>query len=204
MIAKLIVHDSNRERARRRMLRALEEFVIEGPATLLGFHRALLEHPCFAAGETCHGIVESPELAARAAELTATSPAATAPWNGRVPALTTPRVVGVEVDGRAYEVTLRVPEPAWAELGRRRRDRAARGGVGGFGDIVSPMQGTVLAVEVVDGDSVEAGQVICIVEAMKMENEIAAPRAGVVGALAVEVGQAVTIGQRLCTVGPDE
>ena len=63
MIAKLVVHDVDREHARRRMLRALEEFVIEGPATLLGFHRALLETPCFVDGETCGGVVESEELA---------------------------------------------------------------------------------------------------------------------------------------------
>ena len=63
MIAKLIVHDVDREHARRRMLRALEEFVIDGPATLLGFHRALLETPCFVDGGTCRGIVESEELA---------------------------------------------------------------------------------------------------------------------------------------------
>src|SRR5207248_6391138 len=67
MIAKLVVWDRTREEARRRMLRALEEYVIEGPTTLLGFHRALLSHPCFVAGETCHGVVESEELAARAA-----------------------------------------------------------------------------------------------------------------------------------------
>ncbi len=63
MIAKLIVHDVDRERAIARMLRALAEFRIEGTATLLGFHRALLEHPCFVAGETCAGVVESKELA---------------------------------------------------------------------------------------------------------------------------------------------
>ena len=68
MVAKLIVHGTDREHARRRMLRALEEFWIEGPTTLVGFHRALLAHPCFVAGETCHGIVESEELAAHAAE----------------------------------------------------------------------------------------------------------------------------------------
>ena len=70
MIAKLVVHDTDRETARRRMLRALEEFVIEGSPTLLGFHRALLEHPAFVAGETCHGVAESDELAQRAQELT--------------------------------------------------------------------------------------------------------------------------------------
>ena len=65
MIAKLIVWDADRERARRRMLRALDEFEIGGVKTLVGFHRALLEHPCFVAGETCHGVVESEELARR-------------------------------------------------------------------------------------------------------------------------------------------
>ena len=65
MIAKLIVHGVDREHARMRMLRALDEFEIGGPPTLLGFHRALLSHPCFIAGETCHGVVESEELALR-------------------------------------------------------------------------------------------------------------------------------------------
>ncbi|MGZ8650476.1 MAG: acetyl-CoA carboxylase biotin carboxylase subunit, partial [Solirubrobacteraceae bacterium] len=66
MIAKLIVHDTDREHARRRMLRALAEFHVEGVPTLLGFHRALLEHPCFIEGGTCHGVVESELLAKRA------------------------------------------------------------------------------------------------------------------------------------------
>ncbi len=69
MIAKLIVHDVDRDRARRRMLRALREIVVAGPPTLIGFHLALLEHPSFVAGDTCHGLVESEELAQRAAEL---------------------------------------------------------------------------------------------------------------------------------------
>ena len=69
MIAKLVVHDVDREQARRRMLRALDEFVIEGVKTLIGFHKALLTHPCFVEGETCHGLVESELMAARAAEL---------------------------------------------------------------------------------------------------------------------------------------
>src|SRR5438876_1001307 len=69
MVAKLIVHDTDRERARRRMLRALGEFEVGGVKSLVGFHRALLEHPCFVAAETCHGVVESKELAERAEQL---------------------------------------------------------------------------------------------------------------------------------------
>ena len=102
---------------------------------------------------------------------------------------TVPRLVGVEVDGRAYDVRLHVTEAPWADLARRRRRAGAgRRGVAGDGAVVSPMQGTVLTVAVADGDAVEAGQLLCVVEAMKMENEIVAPRVGVVRDLAVSAG----------------
>jgi len=198
LVAKLIVQGVNREHARRRMLRALDEFEIGGITTLLGFHRALLEHPCFAEGATCHGIVESEELAERAEQLSHRTTTVPATSDG---VATRARISTVELDGRRYEVQTLVPEPAHAELARRRRDRAAAGGHGGARDaVVTPMQGTVLAVEVAEGDEVEAGQVICIVEAMKMENEIAAHRAGVVRELSVEPGQAVSSGQVICVV----
>jgi len=196
MIAKLIVHGVDREHARRRMLRALDEFEIGGPPTLLGFHRALLSHPCFIAGETCHGVVESEELAQRAEELTKT-PQAAAATDGRLQS----RATAVEVGGRRFEVTLLEPEPPWAELARRRRERAARGpGGAGSEAVVSPMQGTVLKVEVTEGEHVEAGRVLCVVEAMKMENEIAAHRSGSVSGLSVSPGDAVASGQVICLV----
>ena len=198
MIAKLIVHDVDREHARRRMLRALDEFVIEGPTTLIGFHKALLSHECFVRGETCHGLVESDELAAQAATLDASSYTLLPASPGR----TVDRVRTVEVDGRRFEVRFVDPEPPWAELARRRRERvrARRGGAGGRDAVVSPMQGTVLSVPVADGDKVEAGQVLCIVEAMKMENEVHAPRAGTVTDLSVAAGEAVTNGQVICLI----
>ncbi len=201
MIAKLIVRGSDREHARRRMLRALEDFEIAGPPTLLGFHRALLEHPCFVAGETCHGVVESEELAARAAELGEGDLVAQSHF---LPAAALrERVRSVEVDGRRYDVTLLEPEPPWAELTRRRQERARAGAAGGGDAVVSPMQGTVLKVEAADGDAVEAGQVVCVVEAMKMENEIVAHRAGMVSELSVTAGAAVTSGQVICRVLAD-
>jgi acetyl-CoA/propionyl-CoA/long-chain acyl-CoA carboxylase, biotin carboxylase, biotin carboxyl carrier protein len=193
MIAKLIVHGVDREHARRRMLRALDEFVIAGPKTLLGFHKALLEHDCFVRGETCHGLVESDELAARAAELEPTQAAATA--NGR----TAERLRTVEVDGRRFEVRVLAPEQPWLELARRRTERARSSGIGADA-IVSPMQGTVLSVAVADGDSVETGQVLCIVEAMKMENEVRAPHGGVVTDLSVAAGAPVAAGQVICVL----
>jgi acetyl-CoA/propionyl-CoA carboxylase, biotin carboxylase, biotin carboxyl carrier protein len=197
MVAKLIVHDVDREHTRRRMLRALGEFQIGGLPTLLGFHRALLEHPSFIAGETCDGIVESTELAVRAAEL---SPVMTGDMvqSGVLP--TRPRIVGVEVDGREVEVRFHVTESPWADLVRKRRERQGSSASGASGAVTSPMQGIVLKVDVAEGDVVEAGRLLCVVEAMKMENEIAAPRAGIVEGLAVAVGDAVTSGQLLCLI----
>jgi acetyl-CoA/propionyl-CoA carboxylase biotin carboxyl carrier protein len=197
LIAKLCVWDADRERARRRMLRALQEYVIEGVATLVGFHRALLEHPCFAQGATCHGVVASDELAPRARELSA--PLRTASTAG---ARSDERLVGVELDGRRYEVKLLRPEPPYAALARRRREREGGGAhhTAAKEAVVSPMQGTVLAVEVTEGDEVREGQVICVVEAMKMENEITAHRHGLVTGLSVAAGEAITTGQVICIV----
>jgi acetyl-CoA/propionyl-CoA carboxylase biotin carboxyl carrier protein len=202
MIAKLIVHDVDRERARHRMLRALDEFVIEGPATLLGFHKALLTTACFVAGETCDGVVESEELAKRAQELEARSRERTDVGlssdgsRGR----TRERLVAVELDGRRHEVRLHTAEPPWADLARRHKERS-KGLTGAeTGAVSSPMQGTVLAVNVADGDAIEAGGLICVVEAMKMENEIVSHRDGVVSGLTVSPGEQVTHGQLICVV----
>jgi acetyl-CoA/propionyl-CoA carboxylase biotin carboxyl carrier protein len=202
LIAKLVVHGVDREHARRRMLRALGEYEIGGVVTLLGFHRALVRHQCFAAGETCEGIVESRELAEEAKQLSHQSTTVVASPDGRL----RERVSTVELDGRRYEVKALVPEPPFAELARRRRERTAGGRRHGAAKdaVVTPMQGTVLAVEVADGDEVHAGQVICIVEAMKMENEITAHRDGIVSDLSVAPGQAVTTGQVICVVSQDE
>jgi acetyl-CoA/propionyl-CoA carboxylase biotin carboxyl carrier protein len=196
LIAKLCVWDADRERARRRMLRALEEFAVEGVTTLIGFHHALLSHPCFADGTTCRGVVE--EIAAGAPPpRTAGIPAA--------PGHTRARALDIELDSRRYEVKLLQPEPPHAELARRRRERTGAGAhhVAAREAVVSPMQGTVLAVEVADGDEVNEGQVICVIEAMKMENEITAHRRGQVTSLSVSPGEAVTTGQVICVVAQE-
>ena len=202
LISKLVVHGVDREHARRRMLRALDEYEIGGVTTLLGFHRALLEHPCFVAGQTCHGVVESKELAERAEQLSHQPTTLIASPDGRL----LERVSSVELDGRLYEVKALIPEPPFAELARRRRERTGRAAHRGAAKdaVVTPMQGTVLAVQVAEGDEVRAGQVVCIVEAMKMENEITAHRDGVVTELSVEPGQAVTTGQVVCVITQDK
>jgi acetyl-CoA/propionyl-CoA/long-chain acyl-CoA carboxylase, biotin carboxylase, biotin carboxyl carrier protein len=202
MVAKLVVHGVDREHARRRMLRALDEYEIGGVKTLLGFHRALLSHPCFAEGGTCHGIVESEQLAEAAEWLSHETTRLPAVSDGRL----RERVTVVELDGRRFDVIALVSAPQWAELAERRRARAGRSGgrAGGRDAVVSPMQGTVLSVEVANGDSVAAGQVICVVEAMKMENEVHALRAGVVRELSVAAGEPVRTGQVICVVAPDD
>jgi acetyl-CoA/propionyl-CoA carboxylase biotin carboxyl carrier protein len=195
LVAKLVVWDADRERARRRMLRALDEYVIEGVTTLVGFHRALLEHPCFVAGETCFGLVDTIAQGVEAGSAPARAPAARA----------REEVVGVELDGRRFEVTLLRPEPPHAALARRRRERTADGAghAAAREAVVSPMQGTVLAVEVADDDDVREGQVICVIEAMKMENEITAHRPGRVTGLSVAPGEQVATGQVICVVAQD-
>jgi acetyl-CoA/propionyl-CoA carboxylase biotin carboxyl carrier protein len=190
MIAKLLVWDGDREKARRRMLRALDELVVEGVPTLVPLHKAIFSHPCFIAGETCAGLVEG-ELAAGiapAAPASASAPAAEA------------RSFVTEVDGRRFDVTVIAP-PDDGIAGERRR-RAARlatraGAPGAGGTVSSPMQGTVLRVEVAPGEAVREGQVLLIVEAMKMENEIRALADGVVEDVAVAPGAAVRSGQVL-------
>jgi acetyl-CoA/propionyl-CoA carboxylase biotin carboxyl carrier protein len=203
LVAKLVVHDVDRESARRRMLRALEEFSIEGPTTLLGFHRALLSSPCFVEGGTCRGVTESEELAERARELgerSAPREAGVAASTDGRPGPTRERRVVVELDGRRHEVRVHTPEPPWTELALRHKER--RKGLAGeeSGAVVSPMQGTVLGVEVTDGQPVEAGGLICVIEAMKMENEIVAHRDGIVSELTVATGQQVAHGQLICVV----
>ena len=197
LIAKLVVHGEGREHARRRMLRALDEFVIDGPATLLGFHKALLEHPCFVEGGACHRIVESEQIAERAEQLSHRTTKVAVTPDGAI----RPRTREVEVDGRRFTVTLLGPEPPWVGLARDRKQRSV-GNIAGAGRdaVTSPMQGTVLSVNVADGDEVQAGQLVCVVEAMKMENEIHAQRAGTIAQLSVVPGEPVTTGQVICVV----
>ena len=200
LIAKLCVHGVDREHARRRMLRALGEYRIDGVTTLLGFHRALLRHPCFVQDGACHAVVESEELAEQASKLSHET--TTLPVASDAPGSLRERRVQAELDGRRYDLKLLLPEPPYAELARRRKQRSRAGGsqAAAKDAVVSPMQGTVLAVEVADGEEVEAGQVICIVEAMKMENEIAAHRTGRVSGLSVAAGQSIKTGQVICIV----
>jgi acetyl-CoA/propionyl-CoA carboxylase biotin carboxyl carrier protein len=175
------------------MLRALDEFTVAGVPTLIGFHRRLLSHSCFVEGTTCRGVVD--EIAASSTP--EMEPAARAPVGP-----TREQVLHIELDSRRYEVKVLRPEPPYQELARRRRARERGGGgqAAAREAVISPMQGTVLAVEVAEGDDVREGQVICVVEAMKMENEISAHRRGRITGLSVAPGEPVKTGQVICTV----
>jgi acetyl-CoA/propionyl-CoA carboxylase, biotin carboxylase, biotin carboxyl carrier protein len=208
MIAKLIVWDVDRESARRRMLRALDEYVVEGPATLIPFHRFLLEQEEFIAGGACH------DLLARMSDEPTPLPARGGP---PLPADEAPplepeaeRRFTAEVDGRRFEVTLRYPEgqggggPAAPAAALKRAKRATAGGASRDGAapevVATPMQGTVLRVLVEVGQEVAAGDVVCIVEAMKMENEVAAHQPGTVRELHVAEGQAVQADEPIAVI----
>jgi len=169
--------------------------------SLLGFHQALLSHPDFVAAKTCRDLVDSDELAEAAEQFSHRTTSVPNASDGVLSAQTTM----AEVDGRRIEVRVLRPEPPYRELARLRRERRAGGGGHAADVIVSPMQGTVLEVRVRDGDEVAAGAVICVVEAMKMENEVTAHRAGVVSELSVSAGGTVVSGQVVCVVSePDE
>jgi acetyl-CoA/propionyl-CoA carboxylase biotin carboxyl carrier protein len=196
MIAKLIVWDADRELARRRMLRALSEFEVEGVHSLIPIHRAILEHPEFAAGGTMHDFVEGGGYA----HSLVPEPAADGAAAGPEPPRSEARTLVTEVDGERFEVTVLAPEhPGRTRLRGRRAQLALRsaGGAGAADVIRSPMQGTVLKVATQVGAEVQAGEVLVVVEAMKMENEIVAPHAGTVDAVVVGEGDQVTNGQEL-------
>jgi acetyl-CoA/propionyl-CoA carboxylase, biotin carboxylase, biotin carboxyl carrier protein len=207
MVAKLIVWDVDRESARLRMLRALSEYVVEGPATLIPFHRALLQDEEFIAGGACH------DLLARMADTATPIPgdlppvAAEASDTADEPVPTAERHFTAEIDGRRFEVALRYDEPADgagpAPAARKPKAKRGSGGGGGGGnpdEVVTPMQGTVLKVLVEQGQEITAGTVVAIVEAMKMENEVTARQDGTVQEVRVTPGQGVAIGEVLAIV----
>ncbi|MFN2586790.1 MAG: acetyl-CoA carboxylase biotin carboxylase subunit [Actinomycetota bacterium] len=194
LIAKLITSGATREEARRRMLRALGEYVIEGIATTIPFHRLMLADPRFVSGDYHTGTVEKEtDLSPLADEATPLARRG----HGATVAL---RSFGVELDGKRFDVKLReIVEEAGPE---RPRPPEPAGSVGGGATeaLSAPMQGTIVKVLVAEGDEVEAGQAVCVLEAMKMENSILAAHAGKVEELKVEPGQSVETGATIAII----
>jgi acetyl-CoA/propionyl-CoA carboxylase biotin carboxyl carrier protein len=194
LVGKLIVWGSDRATAIGRMIRALEEMEIEGVATTIPADLAILRHPEFQAGEHSTKWVEDKlDLSGISA-----TPVASADDDG--PAKVQ-RDVDVEINGKRFAVKLWVPDEPMAVVaggaaGAPRPRRAAGGGTAaaGSGKVAVPMQGTIVKVLVEVGQEVEVGQAVCVLEAMKMENNIAADKAGKVTEIKVAPGQSVGSG----------
>jgi acetyl-CoA/propionyl-CoA carboxylase biotin carboxyl carrier protein len=203
MVAKLIVWDVDRESATRRMLRALGEYEVGGLTTLIPFHEALLATEQWVAGETCRDLMEDRDWLESTAPEDSATPAETEEGAELVS-----RDYKVEVSGKLFDVKvigaqLVAGGAAPAAGGKRppKRERKAGGGAGASSEsLPSPLQGTVFKVVVEKGAEVAEGDLICVIEAMKMENEIVAHRAGKVEELNVVEGAAVSSGDVLAVI----
>jgi len=202
MVAKLIVWDVDREKATRRMLRALAEYDSGGLTTLIPFHEAILATEQWAKGETCRDLMEDRDWLKSTAPADA-SPAEPSEDGAEIVA----RDYKVEVSGKLFDVKV-IGEavaggaPASAN-GRKppKRERKAGGGGGASSEaLAAPLQGTVFKVVVEQGAEVNEGDLICVIEAMKMENEIAAHRSGKVEELKIAEGDAVSSGDVLAII----
>jgi acetyl-CoA/propionyl-CoA carboxylase biotin carboxyl carrier protein len=211
MVAKLIVWDVDREQATRRMIRALNEYEITDLTTLIPFHSAILATKQWADATTCRDLIEDREWLKSTAPDTAPSP----PADGEQE--TVEQRYTVEVSGKRFDVKVigaagpnSAPGPALAgpangatapaaRRAPRRAERSAHPG-GGGDTLASPLQGTVLRVAVAKGDEVQAGSLIAVIEAMKMENEITAHKAGTVSELPIEAGESISSGATLAVI----
>jgi acetyl-CoA/propionyl-CoA carboxylase, biotin carboxylase, biotin carboxyl carrier protein len=199
LVAKLIVWAPDRESARRRMLRALDETEITGIATTIPADVAILTHPDFAEAKHSTKWVED---VLDLSGLSVAPPEAAPAADDAIP--TVQRDVTAEVDGRRFAVKLWVPDlgPVAAPQGVPRPKRAAQAAAGasGSGDVAVPMQGTIVKVLVAVGDTVEVGQTICLLEAMKMENAVNAEKDGVIKEVRVAAGASVGAGDIVAVI----
>jgi acetyl-CoA/propionyl-CoA carboxylase biotin carboxyl carrier protein len=199
MVAKLIVWDVDREAATRRMARALDEFIVGGVRTLIPFHKAIMASEQWARAETCRDLIED--------RAWLKSLAVEAPKTGiEEEPEAVERTYTVEVSGKRFDVRVLGDAIAGGNSSapaapRPRRAARASGGGGGGGDtLASPLQGNVFKVLVEQGAAVEEGALVCIIEAMKMENEITAHKAGVIAELPITEGAAVSVGATLAVI----
>ena len=188
LLAKLIVTGATREQAIERARRALAEFSIEGLATALPFHRAIMEDPAFTQDFKVYtSYIEN--------EFNNDIPMYHAPV---VPLEThmAPEQLVAEVNGKRFEVLVHAPKPV---VKRHRAKQSMAGGAGGSA-LASPMQGTVVKIAVNEGDRVEIGDLVIVLEAMKMEQPLMAHKAGVISNLSAVIGATVSSGTALCDI----
>jgi acetyl-CoA/propionyl-CoA carboxylase biotin carboxyl carrier protein len=203
MVGKLIVWDLDREHATARMLRALAEYEISPLVTLIPFHQAILATEQWAKGETCRDLIEDKKWLKSLQPEPVADPGA--PGAEGEEATGVVREYKVEVDGRLHTVRVigaagGAAGPAAAKRPPKRERKAGGGATSSSEALVSPLQGTILKVAVAEGDEVEEGALVCVIEAMKMENEITAHRAGKVTALPAAEGASVAAGDLLAKI----
>ncbi len=198
LTGKLCVWGRDRDVAIARMIRALEETEIEGVATTIPADLAILRHPDFVA------LTHSTKWVEDTLDLTGVGGSTPAPADGTEAEPKVRRDVDVEVNGKKFSVALYVPEsqlapvsggPAAKPRPKRGGSSAGGGGAAGSGKIAVPMQGTIVKINVEVGQSVAAGDAVVVLEAMKMENNVAADIDGTVTAVNVEAGQSVAAGE---------
>jgi acetyl-CoA/propionyl-CoA carboxylase biotin carboxyl carrier protein len=188
LLAKLIVTGATREQAITRARRAIAEFTIEGMATALPFHQAILQDPAFTDEFKVYTSYIEKEFKNEIPEFRIL------PLEAQTKAAADHLVA--EINGKRFEILVHAPEPV---VKRHRAKDALAGGSGGVG-LTSPMQGTVVKVAVTRGQSVEKGDLIIVLEAMKMEQPLMAHRSGVISNLTAVIGETVTSGTVLCDI----
>jgi len=188
LLAKLIVTGSTREEAVQRARRALSEFVVGGLATAIPFHRAIMDDPAFTEKFNVHTSYIENEFNNEIPPFAQTS------LESQTHAAAEHLVT--EVNGKRFEIYVHAPEP----VHKRHRAKQGASGASTGTALTSPMQGTVVKIAVKDGQQVEAGELIVVLEAMKMEQPLSAHRAGVVANLNATVGETVSSGSTLCDI----
>ena len=188
LLAKLIVTGATRKEAIERARRALAEFEVDGLATAIPFHRAILQDPSFTEEFKVYTSYIENEFKNEISAFALTP----APITTRVAA----ENLVAEVNGKRFEVKIHTPEPV---VKRHRAKESKIGGAGGTG-LTSPMQGTVVKVAVEVGQAVVAGDLIIVLEAMKMEQPLIAHRSGMIANLTAVIGETVASGTVLCDI----
>jgi acetyl-CoA/propionyl-CoA carboxylase biotin carboxyl carrier protein len=202
LIAKLIAWGADRDEAISRMRRALADYQIEGVATTIAFHQLALAHPAFADGAATVNFIPR-YLAEQLQALRATGQALSG-QNGDLGMRESIRTFTVEVNGRRFDVRVAEDDSGSIQKPADGKPRAARRSAAGqhrpiADGVISPIQGAILAVRAEPGQAVEAGQVLFIIEAMKMENEVTAPHAGTLAEVRATLGQVIEAGMLLAT-----
>jgi acetyl-CoA/propionyl-CoA carboxylase biotin carboxyl carrier protein len=203
LLAKLIVTGRDRQEALERSRRALDEFKVDGIATALTFHRAVVRDPAFAPADPDEAFTIHTRWIET--EFTNTIPAYSGVADGVIEPEARESVV-VEVGGKRIEVTLPAglgagAAPAAGGPTPKKRKAGKKAGSGATGDsLVAPMQGTIVKVEVTEGQEVSEGDLIVVLEAMKMEQPLNAHKSGTIAKLTAEKGATVASGTVLCEI----